>query len=217
MCQLYQLIVQHLERLITTQDIVRVMILVLLLLEIVSKPLFHYWLLNPLSWHVYIRPRGILQTLKWGTWLTELVGIMLSFMLYPNTGLNWSLKVQRSSLDWWCHHPVGRCCWMRSTTLNCLLILGLRRCMLCCLPVYSDHTWEFLACKFFHLVRFVNVLRIAHKHPQDCWNRYLLLREGLDLGLWISSLGCYLVLMVVMPFSPVLIIWRSTLYWLHVL
>ena len=38
------------------------------------------------------------------------------------------------------------------------------------------------------------MLRIAHKHPQDCWNRYLLLIEGLDLGLWISSLGYHLVL-----------------------
>ena len=50
------------------------------------------------------------------------------------------------------------------------------------------------------------MLRIAHKHPQDCWNNYPLLIEGLDLGLWISSLGYHLVLMVVMPFLPVLII-----------
>ena len=65
---------------------------------------------------------------------------------------------------------------------------------------------EFLVSKFVSLVRFVNVLRIAHKHPEDFWNRYLLQREGLDLGLWISSLGYPLVLMVVMPFLPVLII-----------
>ena len=50
------------------------------------------------------------------------------------------------------------------------------------------------------------MLRIAHKHPQVCWNRYPLLIEGLDLGLWISSLGYHLVLMVVMPFLPVLIV-----------
>ena len=40
-------------------------------------------------------------------------------------------------------------------------------------------------------VKFINVLKIAHKHPQACWNSYPLLREGLDLGLWISSLGCH--------------------------
>ena len=68
------------------------------------------------------------------------MGIMLSYMLCPNTDLSWSLKVQKSSLDWWCNLLVGRCCWMRSTTLNCLLILGLRRCMLCCLPMYVHNT-----------------------------------------------------------------------------
>ena len=178
---------------------------------------FISWLWNHLSWHVFIRPRGILQTLKWGSWLGEHVEIMLSFMLCPNTDLSWSLRVQKSSLDWWCRLLVGRCCWMRSTTLSCLLILGLRRCMLCCLPVYGGHTWEFLVSKSVSLVRFVNMLRIAHKHPQVCWNRYPLLKEGLDLGQWISSLGCHLVQMVVMPFSPVLIVWQSTLFWLHVL
>ena len=193
------------------------MILVLLLLGIMFKPLFHRWLWNHLSWHVFIRPRGILQTLKWGSWLGEHVGIMLSFILCPNTGLNWSLRAQKSSLDWWCHLLVGRCCWMRSTTLSCLLILGLKRCMLCCLLVCGGHRWEFPVSKFVSHVRFVNMLKIAHKHPQDCWNRYPLLREGLDLGLWISSLGCHLVQMVVMPFSPVLIVWQSTLFWLHVL
>ena len=50
------------------------------------------------------------------------------------------------------------------------------------------------------------MLRIAHKHPQDFWNRYLLLREGLDLGLWISSLACHLVQIVVMPNLPVSIV-----------
>ena len=166
---------------------------------------------------VFIRPRGILQTLKWGSWLREHVEIMLSFMLCPNTGLNWSLKAQRSSLDWWCCLLVGRCCWMRFTTLSCLLILGLRKSMHCCLPMYVGHTWGFFVSKSVSLVRFVNVLRIAHNHPQACWNHYPLLREGLNLGQWISSLGCHLVPMVVMPFSPVLIVWQSTLFWLHIL
>ena len=160
---------------------------------------------------------GPFQMLKWRKWLGEHVGIMLSFMLYPNTDLSWSLRVQKSSLEWWYRLFIGRCCWMRSTTLSCMLILGLKRCMLCCLPVYGGHTLEFLVSKFVSLVRFVNVLRIAHKHPQNCWNRYPLLIEGLDLGLWISSLGYPLVLMVVMPFLPVLIVWQSTLFWLHVL
>ena len=50
------------------------------------------------------------------------------------------------------------------------------------------------------------MLKIAHKHPQAYWNLYPLLTEGLDLGLWTLSLGCLLVQMVVMPFSPVLIV-----------
>ena len=56
------------------------------------------------------------------------------------------------------------------------------------------------------------MLKIAHKYPQAYWNPYPLLREGLDLGLWISSLGCPLVQMVAMPFSPVLIVGQSTLF-----
>ena len=187
------------------------------LLAIMFNPLFLYWLWNHLSWNLFIRPRGILQMLKWGNWPGKHIGIVLSFMLYPNKDLSWSLKVQRSSLDWWCHFLVGRCCWMRSTTLSCLLILGLKRCMLYYLPEYSGHTWEFLVSKSVSLVRFVNMLRILHKHPQDCWNCYPLLIENLDLGLWISSLGYHLVLMVVMPFLPVLIVWQSTLFWLYVL
>ena len=96
-------LVQYLGWLITIQDIVRMPIIVLLLLEIKYNPLSHHWLWNHLFWHVFFRPRGILQMLKWGNWLGEHVGIMLSFMLYPNTDLSWSLKVQKSSLDWWCH------------------------------------------------------------------------------------------------------------------
>ena len=94
----------------------------------------------------------------------------VSFMLCPKTDFIWSLKAQKGGLDWWCRLLVSRCCWMRSITLSCLLILGLKRFMLCCLPVYSGHTWEFLVSKFVSLVWFVNVLRIPHKHPQDCWN-----------------------------------------------
>ena len=133
-------------------------------------------------------------------------GNQISFMLCPNRDLRWSLKAQKGSLHWWCHLLVGRSCWMRSTTPSCLLILGLKRCMLCCLPVYSGHTLEFLINEFVSHVRFVNMLRIAYKHLQDCWNRYPLQREGLDPGLYISSLGCHLLQMVVMPSSPVLII-----------
>ena len=188
-----------------------------MLLENLSQPLFHCWLWHHLSWHVFIRPRGILQTLKWGSWLEEHLRIMLSFTLYPNMGLNWCLRVQKSSLDWWRHFLFGRCCWMKSTTPSCLLILGLKRCMICCLLVCGGHRWEFPISKFVSHVKFFNILKIAHKPPQACWKRYTLLREGLDLGIWISSLGCHLVKMVVMPFSPVLIVWQSTLFWLHVL
>ena len=65
---------------------------------------------------------------------------------------------------------------------------------------------SFLLVSLLVMTRFVNMLKIAHKHPQDCWNHYSLLREALDLGLWISSLGCHLVQMVVMLFSPVFIV-----------
>ena len=95
---------------------------------------------------------------------------------------------------------------MRSRTLSSVLILGLKRCMLCCLLMCGGHRCEFLVSKFVSHVKFVNVLKIAHKHPQACWNPYSLLIEGLDLGLWILSLGCHLVQMFAMLFSTVLIV-----------
>ena len=79
--------------------------------------------------------------------------------------------------------------------------------MLCCLLMCGGHTCENLARDFVRSVRFANMVKIAYNYPQDYWNPYLLLIEGLDLGQWTSSL-CYLfVQMVVMPFSPVLIVW----------
>ena len=78
--------------------------------------------------------------------------------------------------------------------------------MLCCLLVCGGHRCEFLLSKFVSNVRFVNMLKIAYKHPQAYWNLYLLLIEDLDLGLWILSLGCLLVQMVAMPFPHVLIV-----------
>ena len=95
---------------------------------------------------------------------------------------------------------------MNSTTLSYLLILDIKRCMLSCLPIYGSHTCEKLVNESVSLVRFVNMLKIAHKHPQAYWNLYPLLTEDLHLGLWILSLGCLLVQMVLMPFSPVLIV-----------
>ena len=64
------------------------------------------------------------------------MGIMLSFILCPNTGLNWSLRAQKSSLDWWCHLLVGRYCWIKSTILSCLLILAQKMHAL-----LSDRVW----------------------------------------------------------------------------
>ena len=58
---------------------------------------------------------------------------------------------------------------MKSTTLSCLLILGVKRCMFYCLLVCGGHISEFLVSKFVSPVKFVNVLKIAHKHPQACW------------------------------------------------
>ena len=86
---------------------------------------------------------------------------MLSFMLCPKTGLCWSLRAQKSSLDWKCHLLAGRYCWMRSTKLSCLLFWGLKRCMLCCLLMCGGHRWEFLISKFVNNVRFFNILNIA--------------------------------------------------------
>ena len=95
---------------------------------------------------------------------------------------------------------------MKSTTLSCLLILAPKICLLCCLLVYGGHRHENPVSKFLSSVRFVNMLRIAHKHPQDYWNPYPLLIEDLDLGQWTLSLGYLFVQMVVMQFSPVLIV-----------
>ena len=60
--------------------------------------------------------------------------------------------------------------------------------------------------KFEKSDRFINMLKIAHKHPQVNWNPYSLLIEGLDPSQWTLSLGYLYVQMVVMPFSPVFIV-----------
>ena len=78
--------------------------------------------------------------------------------------------------------------------------------MLCCLLVCGGRTCENLVRKFVSNLRFVKMLKIAHKHPQVYWNLYPLLNKGLDLGQWTLSLVYLFVQMVVMPFSPVLII-----------
>ena len=95
---------------------------------------------------------------------------------------------------------------MRSTILSCLLVLSLKKCMLCCLLVCGGHRCEFLVREVVSNVKFVNMLKIAQKHPQVYWNHYPFLTKGLNLGLWILSLGCLLVHMVAMPFLPVLIV-----------
>ena len=182
-----------------------------------SRPLFLCWLLNPPFWHMFARPHATHPTLKWGNCLKEHVGVMLSSMLYQNTGLNWYIKAQKINLDCWWYLFVGRYCWIKSTTLSCLLILAPKRCMLYCLLVCGGHRCKPLVSKFVSNFRFFNMLKIAHKHPQGYWNPYPLLIEGLDLGLWASLMGYLFVQMVIMPFSPVLIIWQSTLFWLHLL
>ena len=58
---------------------------------------------------------------------------MLSFILCLNMDLNSYIKAQKSSLEWWFHLYIGRYCWMNSTIASCLLLLGTKRCMLCCL------------------------------------------------------------------------------------
>ena len=81
---------------------------------------------------------------------------------------------------------------MKFTTLSYLLILGPKRCMLCYLLMCGGHRCEFLVGKLVSNVRFVNMLKIAHRHPQAYWTLYPLLKEGLGLGLWTLSLVAFL-------------------------
>ena len=121
---------------------------------------------------------------------------MLSSMLYLDMGLNLYVKAQMSSLDWWCYLHISTYCWMRSIMLSCLLILGTKRCMLYCLLIFGCPKCENLVKGFAHSVRFVNILRIAHRHPQVYWNPYPLLIVGLDYGQWTLSLGSLLIQIV---------------------
>ena len=105
---------------------------------------------------------------------------MHSFILYLNMDLNLYIKAQKSSLDGWCHIHVGRYCWIRSTMLSYLLILVTKKCTLYCLLVFGGPRYENLAREFEKSVRFVNMLKIAYRHPQDYWNPYPLLIKGLD-------------------------------------
>ena len=132
--------------------------------------------------------------------------IMLSFILCLNMGLSSSIKDQKSSLDCWCHLHVGRYCWTRSTMLSCLLILGTKRCMLCCLLMFGCLKYENYIRGFAGSVKLVNMQRTAYRYPQVCWNPYLLLIGGLGRGQWTSSLGYLHVQIVAKPFSPVLIV-----------
>ena len=65
--------------------------------------------------------------------------------------------------------------------LSCPLILGTKRCMLCCLLVFGGPKCENHVRGFASSVRFVNMQRTAHRHPQVFWNHYPLLIGGLDL------------------------------------
>ena len=118
---------------------------------------------------------------------------MISFLLYPNTDFNLYINSQKSGLDCKYHLLVGRYYWMKSTTQSCLLICG-------------GHRYENPVRAFGSSVSFVNVLRIAPKNLQDYRNPYSLLIEDLDLGQWTSSLGYLFVQMVVMLFSPILVV-----------
>ena len=128
---------------------------------------------------------------------------MLSFMLYQNMGLNLYTKAQKSSIEWWYCFHVGRYYWTRSTTLSFLLILGTNRCMLCWLLVFGGPKCENHVRGFANSAGFDNMQQKAHRHPQVCWNHYLLLIKGLDLVPWTLSLGSLNVQMVAMLFSPV--------------
>ena len=90
--------------------------------------------------------------------------------------------------------------------LSCLLILGTKRCMLCCLLIFGGPKYKNLVKGFSNIIRFVNMQRTAHRHPQVCWNPYPLFTDSLDHGQWNLSLGYLYVQMVVMPFPPVSIV-----------
>ena len=90
--------------------------------------------------------------------------------------------------------------------LSCLIILGTKRCMLCCLLIFGGPKYENYVRGFASSVRFFNMQRTAPRHPQVCWNHYLLLIGGLGHGPLTLSLGFLYVQMVAMPFSLVLII-----------
>ena len=91
---------------------------------------------------------------------------MLSFMLYQNMGLNLYKKAQKISSEWWCHLHIGRYCWLRSTMLSYLLILGTKRCMLCCLLIFGGPKCDNHVREFAGSVRSINMRRTACKHPQ---------------------------------------------------
>ena len=63
------------------------------------------------------------------------------------------------------------------------LISGTKRCMLCCLLVFGGPKCENHVRGFASSIRFVNMQITARRHPQICWNLYLLLIGGLDHGL----------------------------------
>ena len=90
--------------------------------------------------------------------------------------------------------------------LSCLFILGIKRCMLCCLLVFGGPICDNHVKRFASSVGFVTMLRTAHKHPKICWNLYSLLVEGFDHGQWTLSLGYLYVQIIAMLFSPVWII-----------
>ena len=90
--------------------------------------------------------------------------------------------------------------------LSCLLILGMKRCMLYCLLVFDGPKCNNHVRGFVSSVRFVNVLMTACRHPQVCWNPYPLLIGGLDRGQWTLSLGYLYEQIVATPFSLILIV-----------
>ena len=131
---------------------------------------------------------------------------MLSFMLGLNMGLNSYIEAQMSSQNWWCHLHVGRYCWIKSTMISCLLILGPKLCMLCFLLVFGSPRCDNYVREFVSNVRFVKWLKTALRHPQVYWDPYPLLIEGLVHGQWTLLLGYLYVQMVVMLFPHVWII-----------
>ena len=162
-----------------------------------------HWLWNPASWHVCMTQLGDAQMLKCVSWDAGHVGTTLPSTLLSAMDLIWSSGARVSKHGWWYQPCAGSCYWMKRTAATWLLTLGLRRCRVCWLNGFGGPSSGSPARRFVGTARYVNELRTVLKLPLVCLHPSLCPPVVLGLGQWISLPICLLVL-VLMPFSPVL-------------